>query len=341
MNLRRYTNRFFLLLSVEPPVIYVKDWLFDKNQTAFRMILELLRRRQTYILVQLSWSNENPSQTDRMKERVNRYIKRFKNHRVIILCNTEEEHRLFTDRGVETVYCNGSAFLDASVFYPIPECDKEYHAIYDAKVLPFKRHDLAQNVKNLALITYRDPYSTRLYTKSVRKILHQATWLNGYPDSQTRWLCDHEVNRHINRARVGLSLSAVEGAMYASSQYLLAGMPIVTTESTGGRSVFYDPAYVRIVDDDPSAVSAAVETFCATPPDPNKIRESTLFRFDQHRRRFLDLMDTICGTNSDDEIWRSDWPRQLPNKLHGADLSLGKNVAALLRHGQPPPWRAK
>lgn len=46
--------------------------------------------------------------------------------------------------------------------------------------------------------------------------------------------------------------------MFASMEYLLCGLPIVSTPSIGGRDVFFDKDYVEIVEPDPHAVKEAV-----------------------------------------------------------------------------------
>ena len=57
---------------------------------------------------------------------------------------------------------------------------------------------------------------------------------------------DEEVNNFLNQCKVGIILSEVEGANYASIQYLLAGLPVVSTKSKGGRDVFFDPYKLKI-----------------------------------------------------------------------------------------------
>jgi glycosyltransferase involved in cell wall biosynthesis len=195
-------------------------------------------------------------------------------------------------------------------------------------------------VENLALITYRKGDSSRSYVKSTLASLGHATWLNGRPDRRIEWFGDAAVNRNLNRARVGLCLSATEGFMHASAQYLLAGLPVVTTPSVGGRAIFYEPDYVRTVAADPAAVAAAVEAFCAAPPDAGHIREKTLEKFALHRARFLELIRGRLAGRDPDGVWADGWPEGLPHKLHGGRLSLWDNLEAVRQPGQPAPWLA-
>ncbi|WP_164127899.1 glycosyltransferase, partial [Stenotrophomonas maltophilia] len=71
---------------------------------------------------------------------------------------------------------------------------------------------------------------------------------NPIVDGLTARLTPEAVNRVYNQAAVGLCLSAVEGAMCASMEYLMAGLPVVSTPSVGGRDVYFDPDYCIIAE---------------------------------------------------------------------------------------------
>lgn len=340
MNLLDYRNGFFLLLHADPPVLYMKDWVFRNPALAPWLLLQALRRRRCHVLVQMSWTHESENMTAKLAARAARYARRYPGHEICFLANTAEEREAVAARGLDALYCSGAAFLSPAVFFPIADCRKEFQAVYDAVVSPYKRHLLARDVKQLALITYRKETSTRAYTRSTLAALGDAAWLNGQPDGKLEWLDQAAVNRNINRARVGLCLSAVEGFMYASAQYLLAGLPVVTTPSAGGRHVLYEPEFVRTVAENPAAVAAAVEEFCAAPPDPQYIRQRTLQKFSAHRRRFLERIRGLVGGRDPEGVWNNGWPEGLPHKLHGGGYSLRDNFAAVRRPGQPAPWRA-
>lgn len=339
MKLHDYRNGFFLLLHADPPVIYMKDWVFRNPAPAAWLLLQALRRRRCHVLVQLSWTHESEDMATKLAARAARYARRYPGHEICFLANTPEEREAVAAPGLDALYCNGAAFLSPAVFFPIADCRKEFHAVYDAVVSPYKRHELARDVKQLALITYRKETSTRALTRSTLAALGDAAWLNGRPDGKLEWFDQAAVNRNLNRARVGLCLSAAEGFMYASAQYLLAGLAVVTTPSAGGRHVFYEPDYVRTVAETPAAVAAAVEEFCAAPPDPGHIRQRTLQKISGHRRRFLERIRDLVGGRDPEGVWNDDWPEGLPHKLHGGGYSLRDNFAAVRRPGQPAPWR--
>jgi glycosyltransferase involved in cell wall biosynthesis len=92
----------------------------------------------------------------------------------------------------------------------------------------------------------------------------------------------------INQSRVGLILSAREGACFASSEYLLCGVPVVSTPSKGGRSFWYNDENSLIVDADPGAVLDAAKALLAAPRDPHRIRAAHLALMKEQRQAFLD-----------------------------------------------------
>lgn len=333
-----FSNGYFLLLNADPPVIYMKDWVFRKPEKGHAQQLRAIRGRPAYFLIQLSWTHEEPNILNDLVKRVAKYSRRNRQHELIVLANTQEERDLLAARGLQAVFCNGSAFLSADIFHPIPASKKSFEAVYDAVLSPYKRHYLASGISELALITYTKHDSTTEYVQSTIDILPRATWLNGKPDGELVLLGASEVNQCINRARAGLCLSAREGFMYASAQYLLAGLPIVTTQSTGGRDIFYDPAFVRTVDDDPDEVAAAVSELCDDPPPPESIRKATLSAFRPFRNRFVELMQDLLAGSDGLDLWKDGWPDGLPNKLEGTGISLQENLLALATPRQAPPW---
>jgi len=73
-----------------------------------------------------------------------------------------------------------------------------------------------------------------------------------------RYLSSSDVAAVLNASRVGGIFSAEEGACYASTEYLLCGLPVVSTASTGGRHVWYTPQNSVVVEATPAAVATGV-----------------------------------------------------------------------------------
>jgi glycosyltransferase involved in cell wall biosynthesis len=78
--------------------------------------------------------------------------------------------------------------------------------------------------------------------------------------------------------------------MFASTEYLLCGVPVVTTVSRGGRDYFFAPEFCTTVEPDPQAVGRAVADLVRRAPPPETIRAATL---EKVRRERLKLRDTL------------------------------------------------
>jgi glycosyltransferase involved in cell wall biosynthesis len=69
---------------------------------------------------------------------------------------------------------------------------------------------------------------------------------------------------------------ACEGAMLASVEYMLCGLPLVTTPCRGGREQFFDDRYVKVVDPTAPAVAQGVRDLIESRINPELVRAETL-----------------------------------------------------------------
>lgn len=297
------------VLSADPLVLYVRDWVLAEEPGALLPVFRQYRFRPVYLLVELSWARDDAWHVDGLEAWKARHLRRHPRHRMIFLANSGTEHRLMTARGLGSAWVSHNAFVDPAVFRPLPGRAKRFDAVYDARISPFKRHALAAGVERLSLLTARvERYHDEALIRSVREALPRAHWVNDPLAADYRSLDGEEINETLGEARVGLCLSAVEGAMFASVQYLLAGLPVVSTASRGGRDEFFDPDYVKIVADDPAAVAEGVREMAACPVPAEEIRRRTLERMARHEDRLFDLLDAICFAEGKPAIPRSRWP---------------------------------
>jgi len=100
--------------------------------------------------------------------------------------------------------------------------------------------------------------------------------------------------------------------MWASVQYFLCGIPLVTTKSRGGRDFFYDSDFVTIVRANPSAIEKAVERYKVELLDPDMIRSKTLQKMISHRYDYLNILKSFLGNEFDQS------EKKLYKKLWGA-----------------------
>lgn len=70
-------------------------------------------------------------------------------------------------RGVLAHFILHNAFLDARLFSIWPDASKIYDAVYSARMAPFKRHELAQEIPSLLIIGGRDSWLDPRFTRVV------------------------------------------------------------------------------------------------------------------------------------------------------------------------------
>jgi glycosyltransferase involved in cell wall biosynthesis len=249
----------------------------------------------------------------------------FSKHKVFFLANTLEEELVMRNAGIMAIHCSHNCLIDERLFRPIPNASKVFQALYDARLSPYKRFELGHMIGQLAIITYKDESSVALnYAKEIKRLLTNASWLNWKKNLDYKYLIPREVNEIINLAKVGLCLSATEGAMYASIQYLLAGLPVVTTHNLGGRDEFFDPEYVEWVDNNPKAVEAGVQKLIDKKTDPIYIRTRTCEKVKEHRKRFIGLIQSIWDEHRIERNFENEWDGLFFNKLQDQSLTWSK-----------------
>lgn len=141
------------------------------------------------------------------------------------------------------IFFNNASLINENMF-DVGGCP-EHDAVYNARANSFKRHHLSSEVKDKIFIAYDWKYSDY----DLKDFNPKEIFLN---------LQGGEVSRAIKKAKVGLMLSEEEGACYASLEYLLCGLPVVSTPSRGGRDVFYKDSNSIICCDNKISVAEAV-----------------------------------------------------------------------------------
>ena len=121
-------------------------------------------------------------------------------------------------------------------------------------------------------------------------------------------LTPQQVNRAYNQAAVGLCLSAAEGAMCSSMEYMMAGLPVVSTPSLGGRDVYFDPDYCIIAEPEPAAIRRAVEELRDRAIPREEIRARTMAKVWPQRRELMAFLSALRERMGGTEPPLSEWP---------------------------------
>ena len=280
----------YYIISKKPLIITTVWDLWEYHGTK-KVFSKKYGDKKAFFLFFFWWSVENIFTVNYIQLQYKRYRKKFPKHNLVFLCNTKKQHELFQRNNLPSIYCNQNSFIDEKIFTML-KLKKKYDAIYNAQMAPFKRHRLASKIDNLALITYFDGVkSKKSYYKKTKKLLPKAKWI--HQSSLEKQISSEKVVKYLNQSKIGLCLSALEGSMYASIEYLLCGLPVISTKSRGGRDVFINKKYVKIVKANPNEVKKAVYQMINKKIPAKYIRNNTIKKMLPHRNRFISLVKDI------------------------------------------------
>ena len=222
-------------------------------------------------------------------------------HQLVFFCNTSNEERILRGLGFDARFTANNCLVDDLCNQTGGE-EVLFDAVYSAQMVPLKRHELARDVESLLLLYGVFDEAGRARFREVQAMLPYATYSNGdpfapigSPDAYRRFTPEDMAIQY-RRARTGLCLSHVEGSMLSSIEYLLNGLPVVSTQTLGGRDVFFTGETATMVADDPAEVAAAVAGYARTRPDPADIRRATMAVVDMYRERFANALRDVLGT---------------------------------------------
>ena len=207
-----------------------------------------------------------------------------------IMYNDQRDKNLFESVGFEGEIINHNAWLDENKFMKPLELQKKYDAIYVARLIELKRHYLAAEVSNLALVAGEN-HGTAASAYIPPHIYRNDTELS-----------PSEVAVKINESVCGLILSEVEGASFVSSEYLMCGIPVVSTVSLGGRDIWYDDYNSIVVQPNSKDVAEAVNFLKNNRRDPNQIRSRHIELAKEQRRKFINIFSEILNSTGVDYI---------------------------------------
>ncbi len=301
----------------DPLVLVSYDTDFTSNAPAFLDAFAKSRAKSIRVFLQLGWEHETPENAQPFAEKIKSILEQCGRLKITVLANSPNEVRVLSGLGLDCVLCHQNAFVDERR-YPIVPREKEFDAIYIARVTPFKRHWLARQISSLRLIG--DPAYREKEMESGDDILHNqlkhASW--------TAHVNGKDIPAEIARARCGLCLSQAEGAMFVSIEYLLCGIPVVNTKNLGGRDELFPDFAAKTVPDTPEAVAEAVRDFAEHAPAPEKIRAATLEKMKPHREKLRSLLNAAMSPKSFPESG------SFPHKLL---LRCTRNPFDILRYG--------
>ncbi|RDC54293.1 glycosyltransferase [Pedobacter chinensis] len=198
----------------------------------------------------------------------------------MMMCNSVSEDNYRNMFNIAGMKCPIYIYTNENDYF-VDAVEKKYDAIYAAQIIPFKRIGLAREIKSIYILTYTQGAGMK------ENDLHSAYPEMKHAEFNKNWKNVSEKNELFNQSKVGLCLSKEEGPMLASLEYMLSGIPVVSTKSSGGRKEYYDPDYAIIVDDNPGSIRKGVEAMIAKQVDPEYIRKKTLIKLNHDRENYV------------------------------------------------------
>ena len=270
-------------LNHSPRIIVAFEMDFLRNLDDFKK--NIPQGEKFTMILQLGWSAELVEVATELKNRLTEAKNSFPEARFIILANTAKEVEIIKEFS-EVYLAQHNAFLDPRRYALAKNIKKQYDALYIARITPFKRHELAMQVKNLHLIGSFSE-KERIFFESTIKNFSHAKWTQKVPSFL--------IGREIGKASCGLALSAIEGAMFSCGEYTLCGVPVVNTCNLGGRDTLLPDFAVKYAEDTPESVAEMVEYWVENPIAPEEIRQGFLDKALPQKRMVQDLVNSIAG----------------------------------------------
>ncbi|MCW2282997.1 glycosyltransferase involved in cell wall biosynthesis [Rhodoblastus acidophilus] len=306
---------------VQGQIIWGDPLIFYTSQMTARASFinsacDLCHDRDAILLTQVAWTLEGVKPDNQFIRWISDYEARHPRHKIIHMCNTQAEVDALRACGCRAEWFNHNIFVDPNIISPDPEAEKQFDAVYNAQLTPWKRHGLAREIPSVALLYHSYSPEQEAYRQGLLQDAPHTYFANhelanppggNLPRSTIRAL--------LNRSRVGLCLSEAEGAMYASIEYLLAGLPVVSTHNRGGRDQFMHADYWLSVPPDPADVARACGDLIARRLDPWAIRERTIAQQQAETARFQAYVNALLAENGVNADIRALWPQLYCDKL--------------------------
>lgn len=215
-------------------------------------------------------------------------------HKQVIIECAEPAIKNFVESNSDlgAIVVNQNSLLDPRLY--ITSSQKNFDAIVNSRPVLFKNLHLSNGVENLAFI--KGAGSEYDHTH------REYSFINPVPNLGPR-----KVSELCAQSHCGLILSYSEGQCWASAEYLLSGIPVVSMKSVGGRDIWYDDYNSIVIDptDKTDAeltdeVSSAVSIMKEKNLDPEIIRTNAIKLQQEHLATFKNKLQSIFDKHNEE-----------------------------------------
>jgi glycosyltransferase involved in cell wall biosynthesis len=168
-------------------------------------------------------------------------------------------------------FINKNCFIDESIFKIEENIIKEEKGIYVTALKQKKRIHLCKDINEINLIAN--------YSQEPEQHIN----LNGINIINKEFIKKHDLYKYYNKALFGCIFSIQDCSSNVSCEYLLSGLPVLTTRSSGGRNIWYNKYNHILIEPNQNSLKEAI-SLCK-----EKI-EKGIFNSELIRRKQLKLM---------------------------------------------------
>lgn len=304
----------------QDPLIF-HSYNFGHIYTPVKQLAPYIQKgKNIHIVLTLNMSIRPPQKIENLARAYHHYAKRYPWIIVTVLANEPEELELLRTHDIRSELCNQNCLIDERC-YTIRQVPKKYDAISNSRMASYKRLELLSKVNNCALLTYFLDPSDYDYEK---RILPHAGGNNAacpnlicpqIDSNGWHWFDTNKICEELSASRCGIIASKEEGACFAAVEYLLCGLPVVTTPNIGGRDAMFDKDYVIWADPDPDSIAEAVKKAIALPISSQEIRERTIEKIRNGRKTYSNILNAIAKDEGIEKDFMTEWDSFYVNKM--------------------------
>lgn len=223
---------------------------------------------------------------------------------IILLTNSESEKEFYSEAtlnfenkktNISVLFCSAGIFQNENIFVIKPNYEKKHDLVINSKFLELKRVSLAKLCKSVLHIGY--------FTNNQEKIIIPdfgiiANFENNVVDLQNiKFLTKTEIVNKLNESKIGGIFSKIEGHCRSSGEYLMCGLPVISTVCFGGREFFYNEKNSIICEDNEenilNCLNDALNKLKSGYFNSQEIRKNYLEQIETHRFRLLNKIQEI------------------------------------------------
>lgn len=164
----------------------------------------------------------------------------------LILCNTPEEKNLCDKQKIYSSFINKNCFIDESIFHIKENINKEYDGIYATSIKERKRLYLLKDIPKIAIL------------KNFNQEEHKHLNVENLNIINNSIINKEEICEYYNKALFGCIFSIQDCSSSVSCEYMLCGLPVLTTRSSGGRNIWYNKYNHILIEPNQNSLKEAI-----------------------------------------------------------------------------------